>query len=221
MTLCPDITHSACITSLDEFQACLDPQRNGYLEINTARLYDAEILKEKLEESLRELGTGCLDIYYLHGLDRTTPYAETFYGLDDLLSSFLAVKVIRPTIYKLVPSGRRYGLASIFNPLACGLLLETQSTEKPSDGRFSDQNRIICLMYRDRCLKTDVFDALLLLVPLVAKHGLTLVKVAFRWCVYHSALRTTNGSDSIINGQAAWGWYQYDTQKVQPGEYAG
>jgi aflatoxin B1 aldehyde reductase len=58
-------------------------------------------------------------------------------------------------------------------------------------------------MYHDRCLKTDVFDALLLLVPLVAKHGLTLVKVAFRWCADHLALRTTNGNDSIIIGLAA------------------
>ena len=67
------------------------------------RRVQAEVLKEKLEKSLRELGTDFLDIYYLHELDRTTPYAETFYGLDNLyraekfklfsLNSFLAVEV--------------------------------------------------------------------------------------------------------------------------------
>ncbi|KAK1138761.1 hypothetical protein N8T08_002026 [Aspergillus melleus] len=112
MILGPDNTHGARITSLDEFNACLDLfQRKEYHELDTARLYDAgrqeaftcqaqwperglsiatkwypiapgmhrpEILEAKLEESLHGLGTDCLGIYYLHGPDRTTPYAETF-----------------------------------------------------------------------------------------------------------------------------------------------
>jgi aflatoxin B1 aldehyde reductase len=59
-------------------------------------------------------------------------------------------------------------------------------------------------MYCGRYFKSDVFDALRLLEPLVAKHGVTSVKVALRWCVYHSALQVTDGNDCIITGLAAW-----------------
>ena len=183
MTLGPDNTHGARITSLDEFNACLDLfQRKGYHELDTARLYDAgrqeaftrqarwqerglsiatkwypiapgmhrpEILEAKLEESLHELGTDCLDIYYLHGPDRTTPYAETFQALDRLyragkfkqlgLSNFSAFEVaeivtmcnergwVRPRIYQTVynaisksePSCSGHGI----NPLITGMFL--------------------------------------------------------------------------------------------------
>ncbi|KAL4766234.1 NADP-dependent oxidoreductase domain-containing protein [Aspergillus foveolatus] len=219
-TLGPDIAHGACITSPDEFEACLDLfQRNGCCEIDTAPHWEErvlsigtkpEVLKEMLEWSLRELGTDYLDIYYLHGPDRTTLYAETFHDLDCLyragkfkrfsLSSFLAFEVAeivtmcnerslfdclaRGPEDELVPSGRRYGPTSIFNP--------------PAGGLFSgNTSRILGHMYRGRCFKPDVFDAFLLLEPLVAKHGLTLVKVALRWCVYHPALRATDRNDSL------------------------
>lgn len=158
MTLGPDTTHGARITSLDEFKASLDLfQRKGYHELDTARLYDAgrqeaftreaqwkerglsiaskwypiapgthkpEVLEEKLNESLRELGTDSLDIFYLHGPDRGTPYSETLEAVDKLyragkfkqlgLSNFSAFEVaeivtlcnergwIRPTIYQAV-----------------------------------------------------------------------------------------------------------------------
>ncbi|RAH49603.1 Aldo/keto reductase, partial [Aspergillus brunneoviolaceus CBS 621.78] len=166
MTLGPDPTHGARITSLEEFNRCLDHfQEKGYDEVDTARLYDggrqeaftrqagwkerglsmatkwaplavgahrAEVLEEKLNESLRELGTDHVDIFYLHAADRTTPFAETFETLDRLyrqgkfkqlgLSNFSAFEVaevvtlcnergwVRPTIYQAIYNALTRGI---------------------------------------------------------------------------------------------------------------
>ncbi|PLB44237.1 Aldo/keto reductase [Aspergillus steynii IBT 23096] len=213
-----------------------------------------EILKEKLDESLRELGTDCIDIYYLHGPDRGTPWEETFATLEELhrqgkfkqigLSNFSAFEVaeivtmckergwVRPTIYQavynaitrgieeeLVPCCRRYGIdIVIFNPLAGGFFSgKYKSTNTPSDGRFSDQNSILGKMYRDRYFKSSIFGALELLEPLVAKHGLSLVEVALRWCIHHSALRVLDGNDGIITGFSSLGQLESNLDAMEKG----
>ncbi|KAI0184796.1 aflatoxin B1 aldehyde reductase member 3 [Xylaria flabelliformis] len=75
-----------------------------------------------LETSLKELGTDCVDICYLHAADRATPFADTLEAIDKLhkagkfvnfgLSNFTAAEVaevvmickyngwVRPTIYQ-------------------------------------------------------------------------------------------------------------------------
>ncbi|WDK19755.1 aldo/keto reductase [Colletotrichum graminicola] len=77
---------------------------------------------ESVETSLKELGTDCVDILYLHAPDRATPFAETLEALDKLhkqgkfvrlgLSNFTAFEVaevvltckyngwVRPTVYQ-------------------------------------------------------------------------------------------------------------------------
>lgn len=84
--------------------------------------HQAAIVEEKLNESLKELGTDCVDIFYLHAADRATPFQETLKKLNDLhkqgkfvqlgLSNFTAFEVaevvmhckyngwVRPTIYQ-------------------------------------------------------------------------------------------------------------------------
>lgn len=37
-----------------------------------------------LNKSLSELGTGCVDIFYLHAPDRTTPFQEPLRKLNEL-----------------------------------------------------------------------------------------------------------------------------------------
>lgn len=81
-----------------------------------------QTLREQLDLSLRELGTDCVDIFYLHGPDRSTPFAIKFRALDELyslgkfkrlgLSNFSAFEVaeivtlcndrgwLRPTVYQ-------------------------------------------------------------------------------------------------------------------------
>lgn len=79
-------------------------------------------IEEKLNESLKELGTDCVDIFYLHAADRSTPFQDTLKKLNELhkqgkfvqlgLSNFTAFEVaevvmhckyngwVRPTIYQ-------------------------------------------------------------------------------------------------------------------------
>jgi aflatoxin B1 aldehyde reductase len=41
-------------------------------------------LTQHFETSLKELGTDCVDIFYLHAADRSTPFAETLEACDKL-----------------------------------------------------------------------------------------------------------------------------------------
>lgn len=51
---------------------------------NKVGAHRAEKLEEMLNKSLSELGTACVDIFYLHAADRTTPFQETLKKLDEL-----------------------------------------------------------------------------------------------------------------------------------------
>lgn len=80
------------------------------------------VLREKLETSLKELNTNQVDIFYLHAPDRSVPFAETLEAVNELhkegkfvrlgLSNYTAFEVaeivttcnergwVRPTIYQ-------------------------------------------------------------------------------------------------------------------------
>lgn len=156
MTFGPDESKGARITSLDDYNKCLDFfQSQGYNEIDTARTYiggqqeaftaaarwkdrgltlatkhypgrpgqhKPEALRENFMTSLKELGTDCVDIFYLHAADRSVPFDETLEEVNKLhkegrfvnlgLSNFTAFEVaeivilckergwVRPTIYQ-------------------------------------------------------------------------------------------------------------------------
>ncbi|KAL8726888.1 MAG: hypothetical protein Q9181_005896 [Wetmoreana brouardii] len=156
MTFGPDESAGARITSLDEYNRCLDYfQSQGYGEVDTARVYiggkqeaftkeahwkerglmlatkayphpagahKPAKLKEQFETSLKELGTDCVDIFYLHAADRSVPFAETLEAANQFhkegkfvqlgLSNFTAFEVaevvmtckangwVRPSIFQ-------------------------------------------------------------------------------------------------------------------------
>ncbi|CAN8096384.1 unnamed protein product [Discula destructiva] len=82
----------------------------------------ADEVVQSVETSLKDLGTDCVDLLYLHAADRATPFAETLEALDKLhkagkfvrlgLSNFTAFEVaevcltckyngwVRPTVYQ-------------------------------------------------------------------------------------------------------------------------
>ncbi|QSS54615.1 aldo/keto reductase [Histoplasma capsulatum var. duboisii H88] len=84
--------------------------------------HHASVVKEKLNQSLKELQTDCVDIFYLHAADRSVPFAETLEAVNELhkegkfvqlgLSNYAAFEVaeivtmcnergwVRPTIYQ-------------------------------------------------------------------------------------------------------------------------
>ncbi|KAI9812886.1 MAG: hypothetical protein M1827_004404 [Pycnora praestabilis] len=89
---------------------------------HNAGAHKPEMIKEKVNESLKELQTDCVDIFYLHAADRSVPFAETLEAVNELhkqgkfvqfaLSNFSAFEVaevvitckergwVRPSIYQ-------------------------------------------------------------------------------------------------------------------------
>jgi aryl-alcohol dehydrogenase-like predicted oxidoreductase len=59
------------------------PTSNAPNDIGSSRYS----LTRACEASLRRLGTDCIDVYYMHGFDATTPVEETLSALDDLTRS--------------------------------------------------------------------------------------------------------------------------------------
>lgn len=96
-------------------------------------------LEESLEKSLKELGTDCVDIFYLHAPDRSLPFTEPLRKLDELhkkgkfvrlgLSNFTAFEVaecvmhckyngwVRPTVYQGVYNAIHRGIESELMPV--------------------------------------------------------------------------------------------------------
>ncbi|KAI3319543.1 NADP-dependent oxidoreductase domain-containing protein [Xylariaceae sp. AK1471] len=88
----------------------------------TPGIHEPEALAATLEKSLAELGTDCVDIFYLHAPDRSVPFATTLEAVDKLykagkfkrlgLSNYTSFEVaeiamtcahrgfVRPTVYQ-------------------------------------------------------------------------------------------------------------------------
>ncbi|KAK8024436.1 hypothetical protein PG993_012502 [Apiospora rasikravindrae] len=60
-------------------------------------------VQESVATSLKELGTDCVDILYVHAADRATPFAETFAALDKLhkAGKFVRLGVSNYTAFEL------------------------------------------------------------------------------------------------------------------------
>lgn len=242
-----------------------------------AGIHSPETITETFNESLRQLRTSSVDIFYLHAADRSVPFTSTLYAVNTLfqegkfkqlgLSNFTAFEVaevvvtckergwIRPTIYQgmynaiskftriekqktkqsydffliyhtarliepeLVVACRRYGLDIVaFNPLAGGFFtgkykstttgpslaipdgdLKATAAANSSIGSLS-ANTSVGKIYRSRYFKDAYFQALELIEPAITSHSLTLVEVALRWLVHHSALNIVDGNDGTIIG---------------------
>jgi len=139
---------------------------------------------------------------------------------------------VRPTIYQgmynaitrsleseLIPACHRYGIdLVIYNPLAGGIFSGKYTSAKvPKEGRYSDTAKSGG-MYRTRYFKNATFDALRLIEPVVQKHNLTMVEVALRWCVHHSALRMVNGGqDGVIVGVSSFDQLESNLRDLEKG----
>ncbi|CCX11976.1 aflatoxin B1 aldehyde reductase member 2 [Pyronema domesticum] len=122
---------------------------------------------------------------------------------------------VRPTVYQamyncvtraiekeLVPACRRYGLdIVVYNPIAGGLFSGNFKPDTvPETGRFSDKNPA-GKMYRGRYFHECYFSAVEMLSKEAEKQGISMLEVAFRWLLHHSALNMgARGNDGIIIG---------------------
>lgn len=140
---------------------------------------------------------------------------------------------VKPTIYQamynaitrtiedeLIPCCRKYGIdIVIYNPLAGGVLSgKYKNNEVPVQGRFAQTDPRIGEMYRDRYFKNANFEALSLIEPVAADHGLSLLEIAFRWCVHHSKLNIMgDGNDGIIIGVSSLDQLKSNLANVEKG----
>ena len=73
-------------------------------------------------------------------------------------------------------------------------------------------------MYRKRYFKDATFDALRLIEQTAQKHSLTLLEIALRWCVHHSALNMHNGGrDGVIIGVSSFGQLEGNLKDLEKG----
>ena len=93
----------------------------------------------------------------------------------------------------------------------------------PTTGRFSaaDSSKQ-GTPYRGRYFRNEYFEALALIEPVAKQHGLTLIEIAMRWLVHHSALNTaarseTGGTDGVIIGVSSFGQLESNLRDLEKG----
>lgn len=85
------------------------------------------------------------------------------------------------------------------------------------EGRYSDTAQS-GLLYRQRYFKDATFDALRLIEPVAEKHNLTLLEIALRWCVHHSALKMKDGGrDGVIIGVSSFSQLESNLKDLEKG----
>lgn len=140
---------------------------------------------------------------------------------------------VKPTVYQamyncltraieeeLVPCCRKYGIdLLVYNPLAGGVLSgRYKSKETPVDGgRYSSTDPVVGEMYRQRYFTDANFVALKIIQPVAERLGLTLLEIAFRWCVHHSALKVMNGNDGIVIGVSSLKQLESNLNELEKG----
>ena len=73
-------------------------------------------------------------------------------------------------------------------------------------------------MYKNRYFKDATFDALRIIEPVAQKHNLTMLEVALRWCVHHSALKMKDGGrDGVIVGVSSLAQLESNLKDLEKG----
>lgn len=142
---------------------------------------------------------------------------------------------VKPTIYQamynaitraieeeLVPCCRKYGIdIVVYNPLAGGLFSGKIKSKdiQPEEGRFGTKADRVGKMYRDRYFKDATFKALQTVESAAQEANLTLLEIALRWIVHHSALKTRakGGNDGVIIGVSSFGQLQGNLADLDKG----
>ncbi|KKA29334.1 hypothetical protein TD95_001929 [Thielaviopsis punctulata] len=139
----------------------------------------------------------------------------TAYEVAEIVMTCKYNNWVRPTVYQamynmitrnaeieLFRALRRYGIdIVVYNPIAGGLFSgKIKSADMvPESGRFSDTANSGA-QYRKRYFRDSTFAALQLIETAAEKHGLSVIEVALRWVVHHSALKVLDGNDGVIIG---------------------
>ena len=74
-------------------------------------------------------------------------------------------------------------------------------------------------MYRSRYFKPEILAALGIIEPVAKAHGLSLIEVALRWCIWHSQLNIKDGGDDgIILGISSFDQLVGNVEACEKGE---
>lgn len=120
---------------------------------------------------------------------------------------------------EVIPACHKYGIdVVVYNPLAGGLFSgKIKSGDVPSEGRYSNTSST-GKMYRDRYFKDATFDALRIIEETSKKHNLTMLEMALRWCVHHSALNMKDGGrDGVIIGVSSFAQLEGNLEDLEKG----
>ncbi|KAF2099258.1 Aldo/keto reductase [Rhizodiscina lignyota] len=199
-------------------------------------------IRANIEESLKELKTDFVDIFYLHAPDRSLPFEQTLSAVNDLydegkfrqfgLSNFASFEVaevvltcqakgwVLPTVYQgmynALTRGLEGELMTACRSLAGGLFTgkyNANKTEAPANPTAVDRT------YRARFVRETSLEALAVIESATKKHGLTLIETAIRWLQHHSALkmRTNGGNDGFLIGASNIGQLESYMRELEKG----
>ncbi|KAI0669007.1 Aldo/keto reductase [Trametes maxima] len=194
------------------------------------RTHSPENIRKEIEIELKALKTDSVDMWYLHGPDRTTPYEDTLRAVNELykegkfkrfgISNYMAWEVaeivgickangyVLPTVKvepELFPCLRKYGIAFYeFNPLGGGFFTGRYRSleDKAEPGSRFDPERYQGKSYRARYWNEPHFRALASIEAVAKEHGLTLAEIALRWISHHSLLKRELG-DAVLIGASS------------------
>lgn len=195
------------------------------MEKGTGYTHKPEDLRRGLLDSLAALKTDKIDIFYLHGPDRATPYEDTLRAVDELhregyfdrfgVSNYMAWEVaqmceisarhgwIAPTAYE----GHYHALQrrAADELLPClrhyGVSLYVYSPLASGflTGRYARGGREVDNLHLRMLWNSGYYDALDIIQPVADRLGLTVAEMALRWLVHHAGLKPELG-DAVILG---------------------
>ncbi|TFY55976.1 hypothetical protein EVG20_g9115 [Dentipellis fragilis] len=186
------------------------PQKSAFF--NDIINHTPENMRRHLDDSLKALNTDTLEMWYLHGPDRSTPYEVTLKAVNEFykegkfkrfgISNYMAA--VEPELF---PCLRKYGISFYeFNPLGGGFFTgryHSLNDQVEAGSRF-DPNRMQGQGYRKRHVPLRSYPRLdLTEIQAVAdKHNLTMAEVALRWVSHHSLMKREFG-DSVLIGASS------------------
>ncbi|KAG5639627.1 hypothetical protein H0H81_010829 [Sphagnurus paluster] len=172
-----------------------------------------ECLRKYLLQSLKALNADSIEMWYLHGPDRTLPYEVTLKAVDELykegyfkrfgISNYTAWEVaeivgickangyIQPTVYQ-----------GIYNAIHRAVEPELFPCLRKFGISFYGFNPLGGGFFIGRYWKDPYFEALSVIRSAAEAHKLTLPEVALRWVSHHSYLGRDHG-DAVLIGASS------------------
>ncbi|TFY65364.1 hypothetical protein EVG20_g5625 [Dentipellis fragilis] len=205
------------------------PEASVLRTAETSQLTHLQNMRRHLDNSLKALNTDTLEMWYLHGPDRSTPYEVTLKAVNEFykegkfkrfgISNYMSWEVaeivqicrangyIQPTVYQgLYNAIHRAVEPELFPCLRkYGISFYEFNPFRPQEAgssAFLSARRSDLLRWNDRYWKEPFFKALADIRAVADKHDLTMVEVALRWISHHSLLKREFG-DSVLIGASS------------------